>query len=194
MIRPSYSAISPSAQTSSVVGSEPTSDANSRPRRSASGRNGRSVSFAASACTLTANGTNSLARASCTISAIVSPALSCASLVLAPRCGVTTISSSSKSGEEVVGSASNTSSAAPAIRPSRTTSASSDSTTMPPRATLITRSDGLAFTSRSRPIRPTVSLFFGRCTVRKSASATSWSSGNSSTFICRARSALMKGS
>jgi hypothetical protein len=58
--------------------------------RSASGRNGRSVSLASAASTLTANGTKSPARASCTMSAIVSPALSCASRVLAPRCGVTT--------------------------------------------------------------------------------------------------------
>ena len=47
------------------------------------------VSFASAAFTLTANGTNSPASASCTIVAIVSPALSCASRVLAPRCGVT---------------------------------------------------------------------------------------------------------
>ena len=38
--------------------------ANSRPSRSASGRNGRTVSFASAALTLTANGTNSPARAS----------------------------------------------------------------------------------------------------------------------------------
>ena len=50
------------------------------------------------------------------MSAIVSPALSCASRVLAPRCGVTTTRSSARTAATtVVGSASNTSSAAPAI-------------------------------------------------------------------------------
>ena len=62
------------------------------PSRSASGRNGRTVSDASAALTFTANGTNSPARARPTCSAIVSPALSCASRVLAPRCGVTTTS------------------------------------------------------------------------------------------------------
>ncbi len=91
------------------------------------------------------------------MSAIVSPALSCASRVLAPRCGVTTTTSSPNSGDSVVGSVSNTSSAAPAMTPSRMASASAASSTMPPRATLITRSVGLALSSRSRPIRPVVS-------------------------------------
>ena len=105
------------------------------------------------------------------MSAIVSPALSCASRVLAPRCGVATTPSSSNSGDDVVGSVSNTSSAAaPAITPSRTQSARSDSTTMPPRVTLMSRSVGLALTSRSRSMRPVVSFVFGRWMVRKSDS------------------------
>ena len=53
-------------------------------------RNGRTVSDTAPASTFTANGTKSPASASTTCSAICSPALSCASFVLAPRCGVTT--------------------------------------------------------------------------------------------------------
>ena len=43
-------------------------------------------------------------------------------------------------------------------------------------------------------MRPVVSLVLGRCTVRKSASATAWSSDNSSTPIWRARSADTNGS
>ncbi len=105
------------------------------------------------------------------MSAIASPALSCASRVDAPRCGVTTTDGSSNSGDSVVGSVSNTSSAAPAITPSRMHSARSASSTMPPRATLIRRSAGFALTSRSRLMRPAVSLVLGRWMVRKSASA-----------------------
>ena len=51
----------------------------SSPSRSAIGRNGRTVSEASAALTLTANGTKSPARARPTCSAMVSPALSCAS-------------------------------------------------------------------------------------------------------------------
>ncbi len=65
---------------------------------------------------------------------------------------------------------------------------------MPPRATLITRSSGLAFFNNSRPMRPMVSLVFGRCTVRKSARATSSSRLTASTPISRARSSEMYGS
>ena len=140
------------------------------PSRSASGRNGRIVSFASAALTLTANGTKSPARASSTIEAIVSPALSCASRVQAPRCGVTITESSSNSGDSVIGSVENTSSAAPAMTPSRRHSARSPSCTMPPRATLMTRSDGFALSSRSRLMSPIVSGVFGRWMVRKSDS------------------------
>ena len=123
------------------------------------------------------------------MSAIVSPALSWASLVLAPRCGVTTTESMPNSGDSVVGSAAKTSSAAPATVPSRSASASAASSTIPPRATLITRSPGLALSSRSRPIRPAVSGVFGRWIVRKSDSATTCSSAINSTPPRRARSA-----
>src|SRR5439155_349239 len=115
------------------------SEAKMLPRRSARGRNGRTVSEASVALTLTANGTKSPPRASRTISAMVSPALSCASRVLAPRWGVTTTESNSKSGDEVVGSSVKTSSPAPPTMPSRTAQARASSSTMPPRAVSIMR-------------------------------------------------------
>ncbi len=128
------------------------------------------------------------------MSAIVSPALSWASRVLAPRWGVTTTASRPNSGDSVVGSRSNTSSAAPAITPSLTASARAASSTMPPLAALITRRVGFAFTSRSRPISPAVSAVLGRWMVRKSDSETTWSSGSSSTPMWRARSTETYGS
>ena len=193
-MRVSWAPMSPATVISIVAGSSPTSVPNRAPRRSARGRNGRSDSCASAAARLTAKGTNSPASASCTMSAIVSPALSWASRVLAPRCGVTTTDGMPNSGETVVGSDANTSSPAPATMPSRMASASAVSSTMPPRATLITRSVGLALSSRSRPIRPTVSAVFGRWIVRKSDSATTWSSGMSSTPPLRAFSADTNGS
>ena len=69
------------------------------------------------ALTFTAKGTKSPARARPTWSAMVSPALSCASSVLAPRCGVTTTPGSPNNGESVHGSVENTSSAAPPTWP-----------------------------------------------------------------------------
>ena len=81
----SYSARAPSYSMSSLVGRPPTSEAKIRPRRSARGRKGRTVSDASVALTLTAKGTNSPASASRTCSAMVTPALSWASAVLAPR-------------------------------------------------------------------------------------------------------------
>ncbi len=72
-----------------------------------------------------------------TCSAAVTPALSCASAVLAPRCGVTTTLGSEKSGESVVGSLANTSSAAPAMVPSLSALYRAISSTMPPRATFM---------------------------------------------------------
>ena len=104
---------------------------------------------ASAALTLTAKGTNSPARASPTCSAIVSPALSWASAVLAPRCGVTTTCGSSNSGDAVVGSVANTSIAAPPMRPSRIASARASSSITPPRDTLTIRRFGLALASSS---------------------------------------------
>ena len=82
----------------------PASAVNSRPSRSASGMNGCTVALASVAARLTAKGTNSPRSARTTCSAMVCPALSCASTVDAPRCGVTTTESSSNSGDSVVGS------------------------------------------------------------------------------------------
>ena len=82
----------------------PASAVNSRPSRSASGRNGCTVAFASVAARFTAKGTNSPRSASTTCSAMVWPALSWASTVDAPRCGVTTTVGSSNSGDSVVGS------------------------------------------------------------------------------------------
>ena len=88
--------------------------ARSAPSRSASGTNGRTISeTSAPAETFTAYGTNSPRSANLTISATVVPALSCASRVDAPRCGVTTTLSNPKIGLSVVGSAAYTSRAAP---------------------------------------------------------------------------------
>ena len=70
------------------------------------------------------------------------PALSCASLVEAPRCGVTTTLSRPNSGESVVGSTANTSSAAPPRWPSSSALASASSSTMPPRAVFTRRAPG----------------------------------------------------
>ena len=73
----------------------PASASISRPSRSASGRPGRTASATTPpAWTLTASGTNCPDSASWTLRATAVPALSCASAVLAPRCGVTTTFSS----------------------------------------------------------------------------------------------------
>ena len=92
------------------------------------------------------------------------PAFSWASSVEAPRCGVATTFSSSKSGQSVHGSLAKTSRPAAAIRPSFSASYSAASSTMPPRAALTRTSVGLALASCSAPIRPTVSGVLGRCT------------------------------
>ncbi len=65
------------------------------------------------AATLTAKGTKSPLRARMTCSAMVTPALSWASAVDAPRCGDTTTEDSSNKGDSVVGSLANTSRPAP---------------------------------------------------------------------------------
>ena len=137
---------------------------------------GRTSSAIAPPDTLTASGTRSPPSASRTDRATETPAFSWASSVEAPRWGVTTTDSNSKSGDSVVGSLAKTSRPAPATRPSRIASASASSSTMPPRAALTMRTVGLTFLSASSPMRPTVSGVFGRCTVMKSDSASSSSS------------------
>ena len=86
---------------------------------------------------------------------------------------MTTTESSSNSGDSVVGSCANTSIAAPATVPSRIAAASAASSTIPPRAVLTIRRPGFALARTAASMRPIVSGVFGRCTVRKSASATS---------------------
>ena len=100
----------------------------------------------------------------------MTPALSCASSVEAPRCGETTTWGSSKSGDSVQGSLAKTSRPAPATMPSRMASASASSSTIPPRAVLTMRMPGLALARRSRPKSPTVSGVFGVWMETKSAS------------------------
>ena len=82
--------MSPRTSTSTRAATPPASAVKIRPSCSASGRPGRISSSTAPPCTLTASGTNSPARASRTDRATSVPAFSCASAVLAPRCGVTT--------------------------------------------------------------------------------------------------------
>ena len=186
----SKSASPPWYSMSSFLPRPPFRAENMRPSRSASGTNGRTVSEASTALTLTANGTKSPARASTTCSAMASPALSWASRVEAPRWGVTTTVSRPNNGDSVVGSAEKTSRAAPATWPLLTASASACSSTIPPRAAFTMRKFGLALASRSLPL----SGVFSRWMVMKSASAISWSSSMSSTPIWRARSAEIHGS
>ena len=125
---------------------------------------------------------------------MVTPALSCASSVDAPRCGDTTTWGSSKSGDSVQGSLANTSRPAPATMPSRMASASASSSTMPPRAVLTMRMPGLALASRSRPNSPMVSGVLGVWMETKSACATSSSMLTRRTPMARARSWETKGS
>ena len=89
---------------SSCAGTVPASAVKNRPSFSASGMPGRTSSAMTPPWTLTASGTSSPASASRTDRATETPAFSCASSVLAPRCGVATTCSSSNSGESVHGS------------------------------------------------------------------------------------------
>src|SRR6266511_1844965 len=142
-----------------------------RPSLETSGRKVRRASVTGPASTLTALGTNWPASASSTCSAMVTPALSCASAVEAPRCGVTTTLSRPNSGLEVVGSSANTSRAAPARWPDSTALASAVSSTIPPRAVLTRRAPGLTAASSRSPSSPTVSGVLGRWMVTMSARA-----------------------
>ncbi len=98
---------------SSVSGSPSLRHERILPSCSARPMNGRTVSDTSVAATLTAKGTKSPLRARMTCSAMVTPALSWASAVEAPRWGVTTTEDSSNSGDSVVGSLANTSRPAP---------------------------------------------------------------------------------
>ncbi len=125
---------------------------------------------------------------------MVTPALSCASSVDAPRCGETTTWGRSKRGDSVQGSLANTSRPAPATMPSRMASASASSSTMPPRAVFTIRMPGFALARRSRPNSPMVSGVLGVWMETKSASPTNSSMLTRRTPMARARSWETKGS
>ncbi len=166
-----------------------------RPSFSASGSSGRTSSATTPpACTLTASGTNSPCNASFTLFATARPALSCASAVEAPRCGVATTLSKANSGEEVHGSLAYTSTPAPPTRPSASASARACSSTRPPRAALTIRTPGLTMESSFSPISPTVSGVFGRWMEMKSLSRSSSSRPTRRTPSCAARAGWMYGS
>ncbi|SKV04842.1 Uncharacterised protein [Mycobacteroides abscessus subsp. abscessus] len=109
----SSEASSPRTSTDNEVGSCSETAPISTPSLRTTSSHGATSSLTTPPPTLTASGTNSPARASCTLAATSVPARSCASLVEAPRCGVTTTWSSSNSGLSVHGSVENTSRPAP---------------------------------------------------------------------------------
>ena len=89
----------------------------------------------------------------------------CASRVDAPRCGVATTLSSSKSGVLPGGSVSKTSRAAPATLPDLIASQSASSSTIPPRAQLITITPSFILSKASLLRSPVVCFNLGTCTV-----------------------------
>ena len=106
----------------------------------------------------------------CSTSAICSAmsmaTLTCASSVLAPRCGVVMMLGMPSRGlSSGAGSVEKTSMAAPPILPALAASASAASSMMPPRATLISRTVGFISASFSALIMPAVSLVLGTWTV-----------------------------
>ena len=109
------------------------------------------------------------------------PARSWASSVDAPRCGVATTLSRANKGESVQGSVAKTSSPAPATRPSFKASNRAFSSSTPPRAALMMRTDGLTFLSASAPMRFAVSFVLGRWIVMKSERFSNSSSETRST-------------
>ena len=144
---------------------------------------------------LSAVGTMEPSRPAATYSAICTPARSCASLVLAPRCGVSTALSNSCKGLSRHGSASNTSMPTAPIFPAAKKSASDFSSKMPPRAVLTRTTPSFMRAYWSGPNMPIVSFVLGRWTVMKSASGTTAStSSKSATPSCSARSGLQYGS
>ena len=113
---------------------------------------------------------NSPLSTAATCSAMIMPARSCASTVLAPRCGVATTLSYLNSGLSVVGSLGYTSTAEAATLPLSMARAQASSSMIPPRATLMTRTPSFILANSSSPMKPSVSAFLGRWTVMKSAS------------------------
>src|SRR5579875_126431 len=183
----SYCAISPRTSTSIRLARPPARAVKTRPSFSASGSPGRTSSAIGPPCTLTASGTNSPLSASRTDFATAVPAFSCASCVLAPRCGVTTTLGNSKSGLAVVGSVAKTSRPTPPTRPSLSAIASASSSTRPPRAALMMMTPGLTIANSRSPRIPTVSGVFGKWTVMMSLSRSNSSRVTNRTPYCAAR-------
>ena len=100
-----------------------------------------------------------------------------------------------KSTFSFAGSSEKTSNAAPASCPAFSASATAASSTSPPRAQLTSRAPGFIFAIRSAERMLAVFSVFGRCSVTKSARASSSSrSSIRSTPSATARSADRKGS
>jgi len=124
---------------------------------------------------------------------------SCASAVLAPRCGVAMtlgwainlLAASSWTG----GSAVKTSMPAPAIVPASSADSKAVSSIIPPRATFKILAVFFILASSVSPIIPFVEAMRGVCSVRKSAcSSSSSKESTSSTFAEAAREGLAYGS
>jgi hypothetical protein len=84
--------------------------------------------------------------------------------------------------------------AAPPTRPPSRASTNAASSTIPPRAALISSTPGRAFSNALRPSSPFVSLVRGTCTVIASARASSSSNETSSTSSFSAAACEMNGS
>ena len=98
-IEVSMAARSPRTSTTTWLGTPPATAVRIVPSRDTSGIHGWSSSATGpAACTFTASGTKSPRSASLTDRATAVPALSCASLVDAPRCGVSTVFGAVRSG------------------------------------------------------------------------------------------------
>ena len=120
-----------------------------------------------------------LIRKSAICSATCRATFSCASSVLAPRCGVAMTLSMPNRMFSVAGSLANTSSAAPATCPVDSAAASATSSINPPRAQLMIRTPALVLFSASAEMMLRVASVSGVCRVMKSARA---SKSASSTF------------
>ena len=135
----------------------------------------------------TALRTAPLTRKSVIASATSIPTLSCASLVLAPRCGVITILGSARNGDSSGhGSVSYTSSAQPATLPLCTAATMSVSLIIPPRAQFTRNTPSFIRAMLSALIMSRVWSVNGICTVMKSERSISSSSSSNSTCNSRA--------
>ena len=108
-------------------------------------------------------------RPASTYSAIWVEARRWASWVMGERCGVRMAFSNSCKGESVQGSASKESTATAAILPAATKSARASMLKMPPRAAFTSTTPSFMAANSSAPNMPSVLTVRGRCTVMKSA-------------------------